>query len=308
MNCSNLATIGSSGDGVRFGVSVLALVACLSGCAVPRDAELDRAKEFPGVIAVKVRPTMWDIEPRTADDVHILMDSSSKPEEVKAVADAYANDLKHGEVQMLAIVIKGASAYRSRLYPDPPVSRELVADLLAAADDPNVIRYGDMYNAYRLDFALAKADLPMLATAVDRKLRIEGVKAVYGESGSFNIQLDPVTEDARLARRRLKFALEMNRHIRLTGAGIGGYEQDPSYGGLNLHVAELDLATATEYVRTHRTPGLGKVDLIADSGVESQPNPDEAGTEVWMPPFPSAEELAAAKEEAKRYGATLVTP
>lgn len=287
---------------MRFGVSVLALVACLSGCTGLEDAGLDRAKALSGVVAVKVRPTMWDIEPRTADDVHVLMDSSSKPEEVTAVADAYADAMKHGEVQMLAIVIKGASPYRSRLYPDPPVSRAMAEDLLAAADDPNVIRYGDEYNAYRLDFALAKADLQSLAAAVDQKRRIEGVKAVRGESGPFSIQVDPVTEDGRLARRRLKFALEMNRHIRLTGAYISGYVQDPTLEGLELRVAEADLDAATKYVRTHRTPDL---QLIL---INPAQEPAIQSSQIQAPSFPSAEELAAAKKEAKRYGATLVTP
>lgn len=287
---------------MRFRVLALALVACLSGCADPEDAGLDRARGLPGVVAVKVRPTMWDIEPRTADDVHVLMDSSSKPEDVTAVADAYADEMKHGEVQMLAVVVKGASAYRSRLYPDPPVSRALAEDLLAAADDPNVIRYGDEYNAYRLDFALAEADLRSLASAVDRKLRIEGVKAVRGESGSFNIQVDPVTEDARLARKRLEFALEMNRHIRLTGASIGGYVQDPDYGGLELRVAEADLDAAIKYVRTHRTPDLRKI-LINPAQ-----EPVVQSSAVWLHPFPSAGELAAGKKEAKRGGVSLVIP
>lgn len=254
------------------------------------------------MIAVKVRPTQWDIEPRTADDVHVLMDSKSNPQDVTAVADAYADELKHGEVQMLAIVIKGASRYRSRLYPDPPVSRALAEDLLAAADDPNVIRYGDEYNQYRLDFALAEADLPTLAAAVDRKLRIKGVKAVRGESGPFNIQVDPMTEDAQLARRRLAFALEMNRHIRLTGASIGGYIQDPAYGGLELRVAEVDLDSATKYLRTNRTPGLRQI-LI-----NPPEEPAMESSEVWLPPFPSAEELAASKKEAKRDGVPLVIP
>lgn len=289
---------------MRFVVSAFASMACLFGCADSQDAGLDRAKALSGVVAVKVRPTQWDIEPRTANDVHVLMDSSSRPDDVTAVADAYADDMKSGEVQMLAIVIKGASPYRSRLYPDPPVSRAMAEDLLAAADNPNVIRYGDENNAYRLDFALAKADLPSLAAAVDRKLGIEGVKAVRGESGSFNIQLDPVTEDGRLARRRLKFALEMNRHIQLTGASIGGYIQDPGYGGLELQVADADLDAATKYVRTHRTPDLRRIDL------KTGPDPDEPepATDVWAPPFPSAEELAVARKEAEKSGGILVTP
>lgn len=281
---------------------------CPFGCEVP-DVAGD-ARGLPGVIAVKVRGSQWESEVPT-NDVDVLMKRTSRPEDLMAVADAYADDLKEGNVMMLSVVIEGG-ANRARLYvfDSSGTSLAMAKDVLAAAHDPHLLRYelGTPDQPHGLDFALANADLPTLADAVASKRGIKGVEFVYGESGAFGIRWDPFTEDTQLTRRRLTFCLEMNRHIPLTGAGIDGYIQDSHYDELSLQVADRDLDAATAYVRAHRNPRLGKIDLASDSARKAALNPDEMGGEVWTPPFPSAKEMADAKDEVRKYGGTLVTP
>ncbi len=132
----------------------------------------------------------------------------------------------------------------------------MVDELVEAQHDDDIIEYRREAHPVlpSVYVTLAAADYEGVVAVADRYRDVEEIEYVSVVSGGFTLSRDKVNDPQSRARARERFALDVNRRFRLTGAVVVGR------GPLRLAVPREERAALRAYVKRHAAEqNLGRV-------------------------------------------------
>lgn len=247
------------GVGARGGLALVAVTSVLLvACSTSPESLEKVVRDKAGVIEVEARENDSDEDltfGKVAKHMEILMGSDASAAQIMTVFDAYDDYIDDGDVGSVKVALKSPKQATLSVGLDVHATRAMVDDLVEAQRDDDIIEYRREAGATvpSVGITLAAADYQGVVAVADRYRDVEDVDLVQVTSGDFLLIRDAVNADPDREAARERFALDVNRRFRLTGAVVTGRT------ALRFSVARGDKSDLQDYVERHASARVGKV-------------------------------------------------
>jgi hypothetical protein len=202
----------------------LALAGCASSAsstssASPQDIVL-QVEKLPGVASVSADTEGDDDLPfgHPPMYVSVVMARDATEDEVLGVLDLLDEELDEDEIENIEVGLAGPkTAHISTGYLQD--RKRLVAELMAAYDDPDVLDY-EYFQGFDVSVRVASHDMAHVVAAADR-YGDAGADETFVVGGRFEL-LRGRDDDEALLGSRTSFVLRLETQFPLTGAVVSG--------------------------------------------------------------------------------------
>ncbi|TCJ21582.1 hypothetical protein [Nocardioides jejuensis] len=233
---------------------LVALLGLLARCPTSAGQLESDVRDLPGVLAVSAGEAEGDDAipfMNIPKEVQVRMTASSTADQVFDVVSAYDDEGKN--LNGVQITFRGRPHVA---FYGQNVSHAMINDVVAARDDPGVRSYQMTGSAdgFWLQMTVTPRPLAELVAAMEQRRAIPGSEDIDVSTAlGRGVIWDPLNDNLAVTRARIDFALEMDEHVPLAGAAIGGR------GPLALFVEDAQLSRAIAYVKRHRTAEMRRV-------------------------------------------------
>lgn len=224
----------------------------LAGCGKSEEEMEAVAADLAGVMSVRASQEPGDGLPFVTQfpaDVRVTMEERSTEGEILDVTASYDEEVEDGDVERLSVVLQGEPRATLTASGGVIASAEMVQDLLAARDDPALVRYQLEASPLgrSVEVSLASGALDEVVAAVAGYRQDDDVTRVTVRSGHFTLSVDDTTWEVDLSDERVRLIRDVHERFGLHEAVVAYPDS------MGLWVDAADVTSVRRLVDSRRT-------------------------------------------------------